>query len=423
LIYLLDKTLCQSKMIRQCGFRSSNSYTNSGWASTIGNKRTTDLETDEAMPCSGNVNWLNYKGPNFKTVHTNTLHQIKRKAFRAGQVFEQGPVDQLKVNRNPHTDHINRPAFQRPPVTPRKGPDFDQINMINIAQFGKKVQLGEATLQRLLGVRLPDPLDRAWLDEKARLKAAGKTPDEIALNPPFGRQQRTTNKQINFGEASLGLQGKLAAIKTMVAQNRVENREEKRLLGVEIERVLKSNENLHNLTSNNLVDLKKAVDRLHIPLTYQENGFTHRLFSNQQYLDQQGLITMFLLANPRIHNINTPIRSEKAEGSSEDVWVGLNTMVAQFRTGKVLDLEERRFIFGTTADILRAAGADDEEKVKSDPAQRQGKLEFITDELKAAMPRVVNWKKFAETRKLPALANIYHEVGLNLPDSLIDAFN
>jgi hypothetical protein len=312
----------------------------------------------------------------FNPLNVGQPPKISRHAFRAGEVFVQdGPVGPLMPNKRSVDKSIRRPAFNSSGVAPRREVDFNQISAQNVANFGQTIQLGDETLEKLLNVRVPDESDVTWLEEEKRLKSLGKSPDEIRLDPPFGRAQRTIGRNINFGETKLGLQGALSAIQNQLTENRVETIEEKRVFGIEIGKILKSSENIRNMSGRNMSDLKKAVDRLNIPTNYIQNGFKHRLFSNRQYLEQQGLINIFLLANPDMPNVNTPIRTERRTKNPRDPgkwiilppdgdgWIGLNSMVTTIRKGgenrRFLDLAARRFISLTTALSMVRAGVDD----------------------------------------------------------------
>lgn len=357
-----------------CGFRTSNHMTKKGWSSGLKtnsdnncghrlSRFSTDQEADCATEkCNGNTNWLNYEGVTFNKTRVNEPWALERGAFRAGSNYIQKTTPQLPVNNRIGNGNYNlsRPAFLAPDILPRDPLDFEKISALNLAQFGAKVQLSEKTLNDLLGVVIPDPSDRSWLDEKNRRIRLGETEEQLERNPPLGRPQRTIKKRINFGEAKLGLQASINAIKTAVDAGRAETIEQKRLLGLEIARVFSSTENIRKLTGRNMSELKQAIDRLKVPNSYLANGFKHRIFSFREFVEQQGLITLFLLSDLNIPDLNTPIKVEARGGF---IYVSLSNMInAMMLEGDntwYLDLGQKALIRKVTAEQLVLLGVDD----------------------------------------------------------------
>ena len=125
--------------------------------------------------------------------------------------------------------------------------------------------------------------------------------------------------------------------------------------------------------SNQVSHRNYTIDQLNIPKNYIQNNFKHRIFSNRQYLQEQGLINIFLLANPDMPHVNTPVRSEQRirdrstnrwviQPPENDGWIGLSSMVTALKKGgenqRFLDLASRRFISLTTALSMVRAGVD-----------------------------------------------------------------
>jgi hypothetical protein len=438
-----------------CGFRTQNRATKKGWSSGLRTgsdnacgHRLSRFSTDEQAECAsnyceGNTNWLAYDGPEFYNARVNEPWALHRDAFRAGTSHTINQNIHLPPNQRHGMGNYEmvRPAFTAPRIEPRQALDFDKINAINIAQFGQKIQLGEKTLEALLGVKMPDPSDRSWIDEYNRRKRLGETDEQLKRNPPFGRPQRTIKKRINFGEAKLSMDGSLSAIKAAVDAGRAETIEQKRLLGLEIARVLGSTENIRRLTGQNLGVLKDAISRIRVPKNYIANGFDHRIFGNAQYLAQQGLITLFLLANPKITNLNLPIRSENSRNPNPDAdsWISLNSLVSALRRpgdrARYLDLATRRLITKATALRMVRAGVDNGlldgvplappvpgAAAAAAPEVKEGDLiDFITDELKAAYPGVANWEEAIRGGDPESILELYTNRGIDPPPNLVAA--
>ena len=133
---------------------------------------------------------------------------------------------------------IKRDNFLAPEVAPRQFIGFDELRKFNVEQFGQKVQLGEDTLKKLLGVKVPDPSDTQWIDEYNRRKRRGESDAQIQRNPPFGRAQRTIDKVVSLGETSNSLQQNFQLIKAAMESGQAESRSDRAALGRQIVAIL-----------------------------------------------------------------------------------------------------------------------------------------------------------------------------------------
>ena len=133
-------------------------------------------------------------------------------------------------------------------------------------------------------------------------------------------------------------------------------------MGIEIVRVLNAISAASTVSDANLITIKSAIDRINVPKTHAEFGFTHRIFDNRQFAAQKGLVTMFLLSNPAIVNLGKPIQSEGIAADAPDRWVKLTSMVEALNrpspTRRYLDLGTRRLIKESTAQNLARLGVD-----------------------------------------------------------------
>ena len=191
-----------------------------------------------------------------------------------------------------------RPSnFNAPAIAPRKAPDFDQIRALDEKNEGLKVQLGDATLAKLLAVQVPDPSDVSWITEKARRMGLGESEEDIEASPPFGREQRTITKRTNLADAKLSTDAQIQAVQASLAQGSTDLAR----VGAAIAAIVVG----QTTTNAQLAQLAAASQKLGIPADWKKAGFAHRLFSQAQFKMDEGRILLFLLANiPRGYDDN-----------------------------------------------------------------------------------------------------------------------
>lgn len=396
-------------------------------------------------------NKFNGRNVQFRPVRVNNSFQIDRPAADAGtrstvSRFVDFPESRRGGigNRN-----ITRISFTAPEVRPRDPVDFDSINAINLAQFGQKVHLSDKTVNDLLRVNVKDPQDFAWIEEKKRLEALGI--DSL----PFGRKQRTIQRRINFGEASLNNEERLAAIKSAVDAGRSESREERAQLGVQIAEALTNLDDVKNMTERQLLDITQSIGRLKIPKHWKAAGFEHRLWTGRQFNEQKGPITMFLLAN--IKPDRTPNEPLVSFNIGRDDWVGVSLLQLYKMASdpvRVLDLENAALLTPIQAKELVKAGVDngiydgkeidpdapkpgaDSDEEKDEPEEfvqlvqpRSGirgnvLLQFVDDRLRAKYENIKSdfeWEQMLDGGDLEDMADLYKNKNLMPPPNLIAA--
>ena len=234
----------------------------------------------------------------WEPVRVNEKHEIERPEYRAGGTYRQFKKPKMPVNNRAGDGNYNirRSNFIAPTIRPRYITDFNTMRAQNIAQFGQLVQLSDKTLDKLLGVNIPDQGDREWINEYNRRKRMGETEDQIKGNPPFGRPQKTRREQINFGAQNLGLEGNLAAIKAAVDAGFAGSSAERAVVGAEIVKILNNVSDINKLNDSQYKMLLAIIKDLNIPADYGTAGFSHRFFTYRQYNENKGLINMFLMA-------------------------------------------------------------------------------------------------------------------------------
>lgn len=354
-----------------CGYRISNSWMKKGYSDGVRagrdngvvNQRLSRFSTerqreDAGSVCTGNRNWINHKtGDAFNPPEsTNNQFQIERKAFDAGSIYHETKqvqsIDGINRRIGQGNREIVRPAFMSPTIHGRLPVDFDKLQAMDIANFGAKVQLGKEQLEQLTMVAVPDPQDTQWLDERRRLmgvlRAAGMSnaqiKQELEVNKPLGREQRTNNipsKNI-ARQQGLSFKSKLAEIKQEIDNGNAENRNQQATLVGQMAVMLQNQDAVSRLTTAELTSINQSLIRLKVPKNYQAVFPGHRVIAgNDQYFtDNKGVIAMFLMSNiPTDRTPNQPILSWH-NGHNQYEPVALLQMY-QMGANRFLDMEER----------------------------------------------------------------------------------
>lgn len=248
---------------------------------------------------------MNFKKPNtrppprFNKVRVYNANEIGRPAMRAGTTATKASDVPRLVNRRGGVGNYNikRVNFTAPELKPRAVIDFGRLASVNTSQFGQKVQLSDKTLDKLFRVSIPDPTDKAWLAEKERLLLIGRT------DKPFGREQRTIRKRINFGEQSQGAKTDISLIQSAINEGFARTREERALLGAKISQLLANTEEVKKLNQSQVDALVKAIGKVRLSPDWW-NSFPKRIYSGFEYMKDgndtlRGNINMFILAHVR----------------------------------------------------------------------------------------------------------------------------
>jgi hypothetical protein len=291
----------------------------------------TDYEAQDKHHCAGNTNWLNYRGPVFKETSRSSSSNINRRGFRAGQTMIGSPVAGLTPNDRAGmgNEQITRPAFMSPKIRSRDVLDFARLQAMDIEQYGAKVQLSSKNISQLTEVKIPDPLDSKWLEEKARLTViyttAGMTKEQIAeemeINKPLGREQRTKSKTVNLSQSNLTTGQKIDEIKEEVDAGRAESRIQQARIAGELALVFSKVNTMETLTQRQIRNLGLVLARVALPTTHAEFGIVPRIVDINYYNANSGLINLFLLAN---------VEHSKVLGVSEEKNISLDNPVFNF---------------------------------------------------------------------------------------------
>jgi hypothetical protein len=150
---------------------------------------------------------------------------------------------------------IKRPGFMVDDPLPRNV-DFDALALLDINLYGEKVQLSKKTLDELMDVTLPDPLDKTFMME--------------------GRPQRTIKLKYNLADiakSAADVSTKLEVVKQAIDQNRVSTITEIQNLRDALFQIVKENPGvMNNQPQGSLPIIQQAVQHAGIPKIWNEPG-------------------------------------------------------------------------------------------------------------------------------------------------------
>ena len=379
--------------------------------------------------CIDPIEKFNYTGnrtARFNPIRVNNSFALERPSYRAGTtktVPVNVPMPQ-KIRGGIGNRNITRINFTAPAVRPRDPVDFKKLDAVNLTQFGSKVQLSDKTINDLLRVSVPDPQDFAWIAEKNRLTAMGDP------SKPFGRPQRTIQKRINFGQATLGFNEGLSAIRQAVDAGRATSMADRAQLGVQVAAILSNFADLKKMTERQLRDMTLAVSKLKIPRNWKSAGFEHRLWTGNEFPSEKGPIIMYLLSNiPEGLTASQPIASfNEGDGVFRPVSL-LKVFQMNSAPKRVLDLEKRQLIPVAMAKSMVVNRGVDNGIFEGLPVAKRAPAQagpsgadlarFVNVELRAVPAfRGMDWEKQLEGAEYSDVLDLYTDRGLKPPDEL-----
>ena len=331
---------------RVCGYRIKNYNTRNGWQSGLRagldngvapqkfSRFAYDWETKPPLvePCSGNTNWYNHKsGDDLRPIPNpdGRPFEITRPAYISGGTYTQtkeATVDIANDRAGIGNRTIIRPAFEEEAPMARTVFDFDRLQALDIEQAGTKVQLGDSTLSKLFEVKVPDPKDTQWTEERDRLigvlRASGmndsQIEEELRINKPLGREQRTVSQMQNIGTSSLSINDKIKEIREEIIAGKAQTRAGQVGLIAQIATILNNQARVERLTSRDLRDINDTLRRLKVPKNWRALGID-RVVDGDTFEDNKGEILTFLLTNiPPPFDQDRPLKSWSNNTKSYD---------------------------------------------------------------------------------------------------------
>ena len=290
---------------------------------------------------------------------------INRPCFNHGTTFQPVAVadniDNINQRRGVGNFNMNRPNFLQSPILPRMV-NFDGLAAVDIQNNGIKVQLSGKTLSELLDIKIPDPTDLLWINEKNRLigvyRAQGLTKEqidrELEINKPLAREQRTVSKNQKLGEANLSIEEKIRELTQEVKDGRVQSQADKAWMVGQFATLLQKSEDIEKLSIAEFQNIDRTMSQMNVPRDYRKLGLV-RFYDITNYRAKEGLINLYLILIPPNEpdlSYQSPVRNLASRSQTIKL---TSTVSALGRTPKMyLDLEMRGLI---NENMLKQAAA------------------------------------------------------------------
>ena len=364
-----------------CAARYGNSMMTSGYSNAVRagsdngvvnqklSRFATNDEVEEAgKVCSGNTNWLGYKGPSFgEGITRKQQFNMDRPSSLAGELLHHSRdgrelTDNQRVGIGNRT--IVRDNFLAPELVPRQF-GFDKIQPLNLSSTYTPSTLISSDAY---DVRVPDDTDFEWLNERKRLyqiyldrfKSSGfndteskaLSEKELRTNLPLGREQRMVMMKKNniSNQDKLNFDAKLRTIIKTVREGKAEGRQSKVELLTQLTKILEDTTQFNNTNRVVLDDLGATLKTIGVPSKYQDLGLKSRIVDSAFYTKNVGVINLLIFnkvynsftrsggkSDPE-YNYDTPVKNFQSNARSATVTI---STLANYLSQKIawLDLE------------------------------------------------------------------------------------
>ena len=353
-----------------CGYRIKNYNTRRGWQSGLRagrdngvvNQKFSRFATDDCSAnhsgCAGNTNWMNpkehFNKPESISFFDST--NIRPNRFYAGEIATNTHAPDLKKNNRAGRGNklLERHNFKAAPIQGRDINRFQALQVLALNE-SKTVELGAATLGKLLEVKEPDPLDTKWTSEKARLKAIliakglsdVEAETELKSNKPLGREQRTVTKTKSLGQANLSIDKKLDELKQEVDDGKAENLTGRATLLARLTLILSKAQGVETLSANNRFKINQLLAKSGIgtlrPFDLGIPDIVDWEWVNANNGNNRAILELFLLSKVGTTSRITqqqPVLDNNKSSSNNANLNALSTMYAKMR----LNTDQRMFL-------------------------------------------------------------------------------
>ena len=312
-------------------------------------------------------------GPQFKTPRPGKAFGFDRPAFLTETTVIKaplGPSGPFKIpgvdRRGTGNNELNRVNFLQSQPKGREIIPFEKLQLLDRQQQGIKVQLGDKFYKEVFQTKQSDNSDIIWITEKNRLlgtinPATGNnyTEFELQIMKPLGRDQRSVYNKLDLQQLvnlPLNLTQRIDLLQQSLVQNRIDSKLDSDAILLNIVQMLGDINNLSQMSNASLLMLKDVLIRLGLPQGNLGAFNLHRLYNRQEYLAEQGPISMYIYNNTAVANLNAPILSLTGNPISlPSLYTAWGTANYQ---GAYLDLDNFRMISRADAEQLVLAGAD-----------------------------------------------------------------
>lgn len=214
-----------------------------------------------------------------------------------------------------------------------------------------EIDLGKATLAKLLNVKVPDPADSAWLAEKQRLitQYQGKTPDEIKellkQSPPLGRQQYTKNVRTSLASANISSDEKIKELLQEVKAGRTSTNAQMANMVVQLAAILTAARDLDKLVKTPAI--QGVVGAIPKRINAVSLGIDLRFLDIDDVKKSSGRIALLILQQDqesKVRHLDEPVKVQRDIQDPNDIsYMKLTTLFGLKTTQPYfLDLDSSR---------------------------------------------------------------------------------
>lgn len=166
------------------------------------------------------------------------------------------------------------------------------------------VEFSDKTLSELFQVKVPDPTDTVWIQERDRIKQSlidgGENPAEVVRLMrgimPFGRPQRTTEKTDNIASSNLNFTTKIDELMEEVVEHRNVDGVQRAVLQAQLAEAFQDTKAIMNLNERQLQELSNLVTKLGVAKSYADSGLP-RVIDQLFYRENVGVINAYIIAS------------------------------------------------------------------------------------------------------------------------------
>ena len=274
-------------------------------------------------------------------------------------------------------NRVKRVNFYTPNPVGRLLKTKETLRTKDISEEGIKINLTDATLDKLFKVEIPDIRDREWLLEKARRIAKGDTEQDIIDRPPLSRKQKTTYKMTNLGEKNLSFEEKIQQLSNVLKQNAINRQGNMKQVVLEISSMMTNASQLANATRFELDVIKKTLEKLYVPKDWRQQ-FKNRIIDGDEYKQDMGAINIYLMSNiPPPLSASNPIYAYDGRGKKY-IPTSINKLFNMKGDNRYLDLETRTI--ETKENLIKKGLWSSLEQRKEDDELEQLEREIREDE-------------------------------------------
>ena len=239
------------------------------------------------------------------------LDLIQRPAFKLNCVDISGTKKATLPSQKRISNidrNIERPSFKGTEPKARTLPQTP-LQAIDLDKTGKLVTLSNKTVDQLLSIKVGDPTDIEWLNEKARLElllqARGDlTPEqirrELEINRPLNRDQRTVTRRKGIDpDPTIPMARKLDALTKMVLEGRVESKREQAEVAGLMAKEMGDVKKLAVLNIQQFEKISEVIERIKPPTALLDFGLTARFYDKDNFDLNAGSIIFIMLTRIR----------------------------------------------------------------------------------------------------------------------------